>query len=80
LTYTVVPVLVADAAGTLSTALLTSSGSKSAHNYALKHSADARAEPSLQTNAPPARCTFGRLIFQWQTAPLSQTNAVSALR
>jgi hypothetical protein len=80
LTNTVVQVLVDDEGNTLSTALLTSSGSKSADNYALKQSAAARFEPVLQTNAPPARCTFGRLIFQWQTAPLSQTNAVSALR
>jgi hypothetical protein len=80
LTNTVVQVLVDDEGNTLSTTLLTSSGSKGADAYALNQSSGARFEPVLETNAPPARSVFGRLIFQWQTAPLSRTNSVPVRR
>jgi hypothetical protein len=59
--------------------LLSPSGLKAADDYALTKANAARFEPILnegpgRTKNPLANLTWGTMIFEWQTVPLSATN------
>jgi hypothetical protein len=63
--------------------LLSSSGLKTADDFALAQASAARFEPIInegpnRSASPLANSTWGTMIFQWQTLPLSATNAGSA--
>jgi hypothetical protein len=60
--------------------LLSSSGLKAADDYALAQSGIARFEPIINEGPsrsanPLANSTWGTIIFQWHTLPISATNA-----
>jgi hypothetical protein len=63
--------------------LLSSSGLKAADDFALTQASAARFEPVInegpgRSTSPLANSTWGTMIFQWHTLPLSATNAASA--
>lgn len=62
--------------------LLWSSGLKAADDFALAEASAARFEPILnegpgRATSPLANSTWGTIVFEWQTLPLSATNAAS---
>jgi hypothetical protein len=62
--------------------LLWSSGLKAADDFALAQASAVRFESILnegpgRSTSPLANATWGTIIFQWQTLPLSATNAAS---
>jgi hypothetical protein len=62
--------------------LLYSSGLKAADDYALAQASAARFEPIInegpsRSTSPLANSTWGTIIFEWQTLPMSATNAAS---
>jgi hypothetical protein len=62
--------------------LLSSSGLKAADDYALAQANATQFEPTLnegpgRTKSPLANLTWGTMIFEWQTLPLSATNNAS---
>jgi hypothetical protein len=78
LTNTVVQMLVNEQGDTISTALLGSSNSKDADDFALKCARGAQFEPLHRTNAGDSdSSSSGRLIFQWHTISPPETNAIS---
>lgn len=63
--------------------LLYPSGLKAADDFALAQASAARFEPILnegpnRSASPLANSTWGTMIFEWQTLPLSATNPASA--
>jgi hypothetical protein len=63
--------------------LLWSSGLKAADDFALAQASAVRFEPVLnegpgRATSPLANATWGTMIFEWQTLPLSATNSASA--
>jgi hypothetical protein len=63
--------------------LLYSSGLKAADDFALAQAGAARFEPIInegpnRSTSPLANATWGTMVFEWQTLPLSATNAASA--
>jgi hypothetical protein len=62
--------------------LLSQSGLKAADDFALAQASAARFEPIInegpnRSTSPLANATWGTMIFEWQTLPLSATNAAS---
>jgi hypothetical protein len=62
--------------------LLSLSGLKAADDFALAQASAARFEPIInegpnRSTNPLANSTWGTMIFEWQTLPLSATNAAS---
>jgi len=62
--------------------LLTQSGLKAADDFALAQASAARFEPIInegpnRSSNPLANATWGTMIFEWHTLPLSATNAAS---
>jgi len=62
--------------------LLWSSGLKAADDFALAQASAVRFEPILnegpgRSTSPLANSTWGTIIFEWQTLPLSATNAAA---
>jgi hypothetical protein len=60
--------------------LLSSSGLKAADDFALARAGAARFEPIInegpnRSASPLANATWGTMVFEWQTLPLSATNA-----
>jgi hypothetical protein len=80
LTNTVVKVLVSgDGVPASPPVLLSSSGLKAADDYALAQANAAQFEPILnegpgRNKSPLSNLTWGTMIFEWQTLPLSATN------
>jgi hypothetical protein len=75
LANTVVQLLVNQLGDTLSTALLASSTSKTADEYALKSARSVRFEPV--NSSSQSGYSSGRLVFQWHTIPMPETNTAS---
>jgi hypothetical protein len=64
--------------------LLYSSGLKAADDFALAQASAARFEPIInegpnRSTSPLANATWGTMVFEWQTLPLSATNAGSTI-
>jgi hypothetical protein len=64
--------------------LLSPSGLKAADDFALAQASAARFDPIInegpnRSSSPLANSTWGTMIFQWQTLPLSATNTGSAV-
>jgi hypothetical protein len=80
LTNTVVKLLVSgDGLPASPAVLLSSSGLKAADDYALAEANAARFEPILnegpgRNKSPLSNLTWGTMIFEWQTLPISATN------
>lgn len=77
LTNSIVQVIVNPAGFTWSANLLTSSGDKKADDDALALSKAARFEPLLPSQMKNnGGLTFGKIIFDWHTTTLSETNSL----
>jgi TonB family protein len=77
LTETVVQVLVDNVGNVISRTLRNGSGSKEADNFALNLARTIRFAPKPNTSQSDPSWTIGRLIFQWVTVPVPQTNGVT---
>ena len=81
LTNTVVQLFISAEGLPVSTpVLLSSSGLKAADDFALAQASAARFEPIInegpgRSTSPLANATWGTMIFEWHTLPLSATNA-----